>query len=247
MSLPRVVSPQEWRAARVALLAEEKAMTPGAGRPQHQAARAADAAGEQGVRLRRAERSGQAGRPVRWPAAAGCAALHVRPGVGRRLPELLSGGRRGVDGAAGALAGPRHDVRRRVASAAAEDRELQGQARLGLRLVLLSRGDFNYDFHVCLDASVAPVEFTYRDVGELRAAGLGWVTEAPTEQPGYSVFLRTDDGSVFHSYSTYGRGTEWVGGSYAFLDLTPLGRQEEWEEPKERSSNLRGAVPDFAS
>ncbi len=32
-----------------------------------------------------------------------------------------------------------------------------------------------------------------------------------------------------------------------FLDLTPLGRQEEWEEPKGRSESARSARPDFAS
>jgi predicted dithiol-disulfide oxidoreductase (DUF899 family) len=56
-----------------------------------------------------------------------------------------------------------------------------------------------------------------------------------------------DDGVVFHTYSTFGRGTEWMGGSYAFLDLTALGRQEEWEEPKGRAGNVRGAIPDFST
>ena len=37
------------------------------------------------------------------------------------------------------------------------------------------------------------------------------------------------------------------GGSYYFLDLTALGRQEEWEEPKGRSESARSATPDFAS
>ena len=66
------------------------------------------------------------------------------------------------------------------------------------------------------------------------------------EFPGTSVFLRVDD-RVFHTYSSFGRGAEWTGGSYAFLDLTALGRQEDWEEPKGRSDSVRGAIPDFAS
>ncbi len=103
---------------------------------------------------------------------------------------------------------------------------------------------FNYDFHVTLDSSVAPVMFNYRDASELREAGLGWVAEQPGEQPGYSCFLR-DGNEVFHTYSTFGRGTEQLGGGYAFLDMTALGRQEEWEEPKDRVSTARGAVPDF--
>src|SRR5690625_4952414 len=89
--------------------------------------------------------------------------------------------------------------------------------------------DFNYDFHVTLDESVAPVEYNYRDQATLEHLGL------PTEGelPGLSCFLRNGN-SVNHTYSTYGRGVETVGGAYYFLDLTALGRQEEWEEPKER-------------
>lgn len=44
--------------------------------------------------------------------------------------------------------------------------------------------------------------------------------------------------SVFHTYSIYGRGGETVGGAYYFLDLTALGRQEDWEEPKGRATGL---------
>jgi predicted dithiol-disulfide oxidoreductase (DUF899 family) len=51
----------------------------------------------------------------------------------------------------------------------------------------------------------------------------------PIEQPGYSCFLRDGD-VVFHTYSTYARGTESVGGSHYFLDLTVLGRQQEFEK-----------------
>ena len=79
--------------------------------------------------------------------------------------------------------------------------------------------DFNYDFHVTLDESVAPVEYNYRDKDELEAAGMGWLTEGSSEQPGHSVFLRDGD-RVFHTYSSFARGAEWTGGSYAFLDLT---------------------------
>ena len=108
------------------------------------------------------------------------------------------------------------------------------------------RSDFNYDFHVSLDPSVAPVEFNFRGPEELEAHGLGWILESPSEQPGYSTFITADD-EVFHTYSAFGRGTEWLGGSYAFLDLTALGRQEDWEQPKGRADTVRGAIPDFSS
>jgi hypothetical protein len=37
-----------------------------------------------------------------------------------------------------------------------------------------------------------------------------------------------------------------LGGSYYFLDLTALGRQEEWEEPKGRVAAAHAGSPDFA-
>ncbi len=98
--------------------------------------------------------------------------------------------------------------------------------------------DFNYDFHVTLDESVAPVMYNYRTPPE--------PPEGSQEGPGLSFFLRDGD-TVFHTYSTYARGTEQLGGSYYFLDLTALGRQEDWEEPKGRSDDVRGNIPDFSA
>ena len=42
--------------------------------------------------------------------------------------------------------------------------------------------DFNYDFHVTLDASVAPIEFNYRDADALREAGMEWIIDPPTSR-----------------------------------------------------------------
>lgn len=107
--------------------------------------------------------------------------------------------------------------------------------------------DFNYDFHVTMDESVTPMIYNYRTKAEHEEAGTGYYFDGkqPIEQPGMSCFLRDGD-RVFHTYSFYGRGAEVTGGSYAFLDLTALGRQEEWEEPKDRSDDARAARPDFA-
>jgi predicted dithiol-disulfide oxidoreductase (DUF899 family) len=104
--------------------------------------------------------------------------------------------------------------------------------------------DFNYDFHVTIDKSVAPVDFNFRTEDELNDVGMGWLMDGSSEQPGYSTFLRDGD-RVFHTYSQYARGAESTGGSYYFLDLTALGRQEEWEEPKGRADLVRSATPDF--
>jgi len=62
--------------------------------------------------------------------------------------------------------------------------------------------DFNYDFQVTTDTG---------------------------ETHGLSVFFRIDD-DVFHTYSTYNRGTESLTDSYRLLDMTPYGRQEDWED-----------------
>jgi predicted dithiol-disulfide oxidoreductase (DUF899 family) len=107
--------------------------------------------------------------------------------------------------------------------------------------------DFNYDFQVTVDESVAPAVYNYRTRAEHEQAGTGYYFEGeqPIEEPGTSCFLR-DGERVFHTYSTFGRGAEMLGGSYYWLDLTALGRQEDWEEPKGRAASARAAVPDFA-
>ena len=55
------------------------------------------------------------------------------------------------------------------------------------------------------------------------------VTTDEGEMPGLSVFLRDDD-RVFLTYFTTGRGLEALGSVWTYLDLTPFGRQEKWED-----------------
>ncbi len=78
--------------------------------------------------------------------------------------------------------------------------------------------DFNYDYHVSFrpeDRDAGAVEYNYAK------------TNFPTsEAPGVSVFLRAGD-DVLHTYSTYARGLDILVATYAYLDLTPLGRNEE--------------------
>jgi uncharacterized protein (TIGR02246 family) len=92
--------------------------------------------------------------------------------------------------------------------------------------------DFNYDFHVTLDETVAPVEYNYTDKAALLAKGEHYFTDG--ESHGLSVFLRDGD-SVYHTYSAYARGTDLLVGTYNYLDMTALGRQEDWEQPSGRS------------
>jgi predicted dithiol-disulfide oxidoreductase (DUF899 family) len=53
---------------------------------------------------------------------------------------------------------------------------------------------------------------------------------------GISVFLADGD-QVFHTYSTHDRGTDILNGTFNYLDLTALGRQEDWEQPPGRANS----------
>ena len=100
--------------------------------------------------------------------------------------------------------------------------------------------DFNYDYQVSLDEARGQTSYNYREEPGLLGG------DRSAEMPGYSCFLREGD-EVFHTYSAYGRGTEYVGNAYTFLDMTALGRQEDWEEPKGRIAPTRGGDPTFTS
>ncbi len=81
------------------------------------------------------------------------------------------------------------------------------------------RTDFNFDFNVSftpdriVDGKVF-YNFALQDDPEI------------DELPGTSVFARDDDGTVYHTYSQFARGSEPQLGAYAYLDLTPKGRNE---------------------
>jgi predicted dithiol-disulfide oxidoreductase (DUF899 family) len=85
--------------------------------------------------------------------------------------------------------------------------------------------DFNYDFHVTNDESVAPVEYNFRSAQELADRGEAWAAR-PGEQGGLSVFLR-DGGSILRTWSGYGPVIQLLCATDQLLDLTPLGRQDE--------------------
>ncbi|HEY8841692.1 MAG TPA: DUF899 domain-containing protein [Candidatus Dormibacteraeota bacterium] len=57
---------------------------------------------------------------------------------------------------------------------------------------------------------------------------LGFTTDEG-ETFGLSVFIR-EGNRIFRTYFTSGRGVEMLGTSRSFLDLTPFGRQEAWED-----------------
>jgi predicted dithiol-disulfide oxidoreductase (DUF899 family) len=87
--------------------------------------------------------------------------------------------------------------------------------------------DFNYDFQVTLDPERPGYEYNYTNAESLLKEGKIWFPKG--EMPGLSVFFR-EGSNIFHSYSSYQRGTDLFLNTYNFLDLTPLGRQEESEK-----------------
>jgi predicted dithiol-disulfide oxidoreductase (DUF899 family) len=87
--------------------------------------------------------------------------------------------------------------------------------------------DFNYDFHVTLDENITPVEYNYRDKAEMEARKGPNAMEG--EEHGLSVFFRLNE-DVFHTYSAYARGTESLTDAYRLLDMTPYGRQQDFED-----------------
>ncbi|MBO1335374.1 DUF899 domain-containing protein [Streptomyces sp. VRA16 Mangrove soil] len=57
------------------------------------------------------------------------------------------------------------------------------------------------------------------------------------ERPALSCFLHEGE-RIFHTYSAFDRGLDSIGFTTNLLDLTALGRQEEWEKPEGRASSL---------
>jgi predicted dithiol-disulfide oxidoreductase (DUF899 family) len=108
----------------------------------------------------------------------------------------------------------------------------QFRRRMGWTLPWYSShgSDFNFDFHVSNDDSIAPIGYNYKDKATLEREGLDYVAANGSDGQGISVFVR-DGERVLHTYSTYGVGADVMLSTYRFLDLTPLGRQRyvnEW-------------------
>ncbi|WP_233165982.1 DUF899 domain-containing protein [Archangium sp. Cb G35] len=99
--------------------------------------------------------------------------------------------------------------------------KLEGfKKRMGWKFRWLSSSgtDFNYDYHVSFrpeDVAARAVEYNYEKK-----------PFSGSEAPGLSVFLR-EGNDIFHTYSTYARGLDLLINTYNYLDLTPLGRQEQ--------------------
>jgi len=79
--------------------------------------------------------------------------------------------------------------------------------------------DFNYDYQA---------SFTPEQMAKGKVEYNFELMEFPSsEGPGFSVFYKDKDGSIFHTYSAYARGTENTVNTYSYLDLVPKGRDED--------------------
>ncbi|OEO28025.1 thioredoxin [Devosia insulae DS-56] len=86
------------------------------------------------------------------------------------------------------------------------------------RWVSSNGSSFNYDFRVSFTPEeVASGHIDY-NFGEWDETGEEW--------PGVSAFFKDEAGTVYRTYSTFGRGVEVMMGAYPMLDLAPKGRNE---------------------
>ena len=216
----KVVSREEWRAARVALLEQEKALT--RARDALNAARAA-------LPWVRVEK------PYRFDTERGAETLaDLFRGRSQLLVQHFMFAPDWEEGCVGCSLWADHvsatlphlaakDITYVAISRAPLDRLLAFRKRMGWAFDWVSSlgSDFNRDFGVTFtEADVAAgAEYNYRR------------THETGELPGNSSFYRDADGAVFHTYSTYARGGEEVAGTYMLLDMAPLGRNESGPQP----------------
>jgi predicted dithiol-disulfide oxidoreductase (DUF899 family) len=208
MNRPPVVSPAEWQAAREALLAEEKEAT---------RARDALAARRRRLPVVRIDKDyafdGPDGEATLLDLFAGRTQL--------LLYHFMFGPNQdaGCDGCSMFVDQVGHlahlharDTSFALVSRAPFAKIAAYRKRMGWTIPWFSsfNSDFNVDFGVSPET---PQQDTYQD----------------GESFGLSVFLRDGD-SVFRTYFTSARGVEALGSVWSFLDLTPLGRQEDWED-----------------
>jgi len=100
------------------------------------------------------------------------------------------------------------------------------QAR-GISLALVSRGPL-----ANLEAYRRRMDWSHRWVSsESNSFNVDYgLTTKEGEGHGLSVFLRNERSEVFRTYFTSARGTEALGNVWGFLEATPYGRQEAWED-----------------
>tara|TARA_R110002074_G_scaffold402189_1_gene604366 strand:+ start:1653 stop:2360 length:708 start_codon:yes stop_codon:yes gene_type:complete len=97
----------------------------------------------------------------------------------------------------------------------------QVKARMGWTFPWVSSGDggFNYDFGVSFTEADRATGRALYNYDKIRI-------QKSSDMFGVSIFIKGEGGDIFHTYSTYHRGTELLMGAFNWLDLTPKGRNE---------------------
>ena len=209
MNMPPIVSPQEWEAAREKLLVKEKELTRARDALAAERRRMPWMAVDKDYRFEGPNGRGEPRRPVRGPSPAD------------RLPRLLRAGRHDLP--AGRLV-PGAGVRRLL---------------LGRRPGRAPRAPERPGHH----ARVRLARAAGRDPGPEGTHGwehIPWYTLTDDfdadfgvdEWHGTNAFIRDGD-RIFRTYFIDSRGDEQMGSTWSYLDITALGRQEEWEDSPE--------------
>ncbi|MGZ5807371.1 MAG: DUF899 domain-containing protein [Croceibacterium sp.] len=215
MDTQRIVSHQEWLAARKAFLAKEKAFT----RQREELARE-----------RRALPWEKVDKPYMFEGREGKLTLaDLFDGRGQLIVQHFMFGPDWSEGCPGCsfwsdnfngidahLAA--RDTSFVAVSRAPLDKLDAYKKRMGwsFRWVSSLGSDFNFDFGV---------SFTAQE-GKTNDYNYGSEKFGGEEKPGVSAFRRGDDGAIYHTYSTYARGLDVLNGAYHLLDITSKGRDE---------------------
>ena len=232
-SLPHhpVLTPQEWIAARRQLLAEEKEFT------RHQERIAAARRALPWVKVEKQYVFDTPnGKVSLTDLFDGRSQLIVKHNMLNPKHDVCTGCSFEMDHIEGARVHlENHDVSIVAVSRAPLAQIKAAQRRMGWTIPWVSSyaSDFNYDFHVSFkpeDIARGQVFYNYA------------VQPIPVEDlSGFSVFYKDEDGDIYLTYASFGRGQENIITTYVMLDITPKGRNEtargnmtEWVRPHDR-------------
>jgi predicted dithiol-disulfide oxidoreductase (DUF899 family) len=100
--------------------------------------------------------------------------------------------------------------------------------------------DFNYDFHVSYrpeELAGGKVIYNFEEIETTK--------DSISDLPGASFFFKDENGDVYLTYSSFGRGGEEVLSAYMLLDATPKGRNEsgpmDWVKRHDEYENRAAA------
>ena len=139
----------------------------------------------------------------------------------------------------------------------------EGRPQLVLYRAFFEPGVFGWPDHACRGCSLGADQVSHLAHLNVRDTTLAYASRAPQadiqrlktrmewEMPwytitdsfdidfgvdqwhGHNVFFRDSYNRIFRTYFINNRGDEAMGSIWSYLDLTPLGRQEQWEDSPE--------------